>query len=203
MFNKKKIFLFIMTMMIFVRCEETVLADSGTLEEPIIDSHMSLEQALQGVLLLGCPEDIKGKQRLVIVKYYSFDDKVHQGQLVINCNLVDDIKYAFQVALEEKFPICSVIPITKFRWNDDLSMAVNNSSGFNYRMISGTKCLSVHAFGRAVDINPVQNPCIRVADSQASPAGAKYDPVNNKGTLTKDSAIVKTLLSRGWEWGGD
>lgn len=58
---------------------------------------MSLEEALQG-LSADCPKEISDRQRLIIVKYYSFDRKVHQGQLVIDVDLVEDIKFAFQSA---------------------------------------------------------------------------------------------------------
>jgi hypothetical protein len=177
----------------------------GTYDNPVIDSDMSVKQAFQG-LSPGCPQYIKNRQQLITVKYFSFDGKIHQGQLVIDKDLIDDIEFAFEEALKEGFPIYSVIPISHadFRkngkWDDNASMEANNTSGFNYRKITGGQNLSLHAAGRAVDINPVQNPYIR--RNIVLPPNSVYDP-EVSGTLTNDSVIVKSLVSRGWVWGGD
>jgi len=113
----------------------------------------------------------------------------------------------FDVALKEHFPIHSVIPISdkQFRkddrWDDDLSMEANNTSAFNYRFVTGSSHrLSEHAYGRSIDINPLQNPYIK--GDTILPKGAKYDPDVN-GTLTTDHPIVLTFLRLGWEWGGN
>lgn len=175
----------------------------GYLENPIIDSSMSLAEALRKE----SPPEFKERQRLVEVVYYSFDKKIHKGQLVIDERLVEDIQEVFRVALENKFPIASVIPIAHDRflkngiWNeDDQSMLANNTSAFNYRLVTGGKKLSKHAYGFAVDINPVQNPYIK--GDIVLPAGAVYDP-NKPGTLTCDSPVVKTFKRFGWTWGGN
>src|SRR4029078_3319684 len=115
---------------------------AGTLKHPIIDSKMSKKEAFDG-LDPKCPESIRKRQKLIRLKYYSFDGRVHQGQMVLDKDLVRDVKKVFDVALKEKFPIKSVIPISDMRfrkngrWDDDLSMAAGNSSSFNYREITG------------------------------------------------------------------
>lgn len=78
-------------------------------------------------------------------------------------------------------------------------MADNNTSGFNYRVVAGTNRLSNHALGKAIDINPMQNPY--KDKKHVSPSGSKYD-VTVAGTLTKDGAITKKFLELGWKWGG-
>ena len=177
----------------------------GTLNNPIIDSNMTLEQAFEGISK-DCPLYIRNRQQLISVKYYSFDNEIHQGQLVIDRDLVNDIEFAFQEALKEKYPINSVIPISylSFRkdgkWDDNLSMEANNTSCFNYREITGSRSLSLHARGRAIDINPVQNPYIN--GNVKLPFNSEYN-ITAKGTLTRENIIVRTLLSRGWVWGGD
>jgi len=166
---------------------------------------MSYEQAFEG-LCANCPLDIKNRQLLINVKYFSFDNRVHQGQLVIDGDLADDIEFAFREALKEKFPINSVIPIShvSFRrnglWDDNLSMEANNTSCFNYRTITDGQELSMHARGRAIDINPLQNPYIR--GNTILPVNSNYSP-EVRGTLTRSNVIVRALLSRGWVWGGN
>ena len=176
---------------------------AGTLENPIVDSDISLSEALRK----GGPPEIKKRQRIIDVIYYSFDGKIHKGQLVIDERLVEDIKEVFRVALETGFPINSVIPISHDRffkngeWNsDDQSMMSNNSSAFNYRTVTGGKSLSNHAYGFAIDINPVQNPYIK--GSIVLPPGAVYD-INKPGTLSEGAPVVKTFKRLGWTWGGN
>jgi hypothetical protein len=79
-------------------------------------------------------------------------------------------------------------------------MKDNNTSGFNYRFISGSKILSKHASGLAIDINPKQNPYIK--NGTTTPDGSIYE-IDSIGTLTEDSRIVKEFKKRGWTWGGD
>lgn len=170
----------------------------------VIDSQMTATEAFEG-LAPQCPDDIRRKQQIVTVRYYGFDKAIHQGQLVVDADLAADIEKVFAVALQERFPIYSVIPIAdqRFRqdgrWSDDLSMAANNTSAFNYRAITGGARLSNHATGRAIDINPVQNPYIKAGN--VLPPGAIYDPAA-PGTLTADHPIVQAFLRLGWQWGG-
>jgi len=180
------------------------IAGLGTLRHPIIDSQMSEQQAFEG-LDPKCPEEIRKRQRLITLKYYSFDKKVHQGQLVIDKDLVSDIKRVFRAALYQKFPVQSVIPISdpRFRkngrWDDDLSMTANNTSCFNYRNVTGGTTLSNHATGRAIDINTVQNPYYK--GQIKLPPNGNYDP-KAEGTFTADSPLVKLFQQLGWTWGG-
>lgn len=175
----------------------------GTLENPIIDSNITLSQALRKY----SPPAFKKRQRLIELLYYSFDGKIHKGQLLIDERLIGDIREVFRVALKNKFPITSVVPISDDRffkngkWNeDDQSMLANNTSAFNYRTVTGGKSLSRHAYGFAIDINPVQNPYIK--ESIVLPPGAVYD-TSKPGTLAYYSPVVKTFLRLGWTWGGN
>ncbi len=178
---------------------------TGTVEDPIIDSAMTEAQAFDG-LRAGCPPEIRQAQRLFDVLYHGFDGKVHRGQIVAHKDLVDDIKFAFSVALREKFPIRSAIPVShpKFRkdgvWDDDLSMEADNTSSFNYRPITGGTRISNHGYGRAIDINTFENPYVK--GTKVVPPGAKFDPAA-PGTLTRDHPVTRAFVERGWTWAGD
>jgi hypothetical protein len=178
-------------------------APFGTIENPIIDSNGTLNEALRKY----APGAFKKRQRLIEVLYYSFDGKIHKGQLVVDERLAKDIREVFRVALQVKFPINSVIPISNSKfykdgeWNsDDQSMFLNNTSAFNYRKVTGGSKLSKHAYGFAIDINPVQNPYIK--GGVVLPPGAVYDPAK-PGTLTADCAVVRAFIRLGWTWGGN
>lgn len=211
MVNKYLFFLFLILISVLSGCITLEKPPSvsfeqlpyGSMRNPIVDSEMSLSFALRKY----APSEFKKGQRMVEVLYYSFDGMVHKGQIVIDERLVNDIREVFRVALETKFPINSVIPISHDRfykngeWNsDDQSMLSNNSSAFNYRKVTGGKSLSKHAYGFAIDINPVQNPYLK--GSIVLPEGAVYNPAS-LGTLTGDCLVVKTFKRLGWTWGGE
>jgi peptidoglycan LD-endopeptidase CwlK len=170
--------------------------------EMIIDSSFTYEEAVLNNLNPQCTESIIKMQALISVKYYSFDNKIHQGQIILDKRLENDIKVIFKLILDTKFPVGSVIPISdpRFSWDDDRSMAANNSSGFNYRPATGQKKLSNHAYGFAIDINPKLNPFIR--GKEISPQGALYN-IKTPGTLYSEHPLVKKFKEFGWTWGGN
>lgn len=168
----------------------------------IVDSALDFVEAIKQNPQFLCPPSIIGRQELITLDYYSFDGMIHRGQIVSDKDLVKDVKDAFKLLKKIRFPIESVIPIADphFHWDDELSMQKNNSSGFNYRRIAKTNKLSNHAFGRAIDINPLFNPFIK--GDLIQPKGATYNPTR-AGTITPDSEIVTFFKKRGWAWGGD
>ncbi len=172
-------------------------APGSTSTEIKIDSDFNHKEAISGKNI---PEIIKNKLELVTVYYYGFDEKLHQGQILIHKDVVQDIKEIFNFIRETKFPVERVIPICEYKWSDEESMKDNNTCSFNYRFISGTRIHSMHASGLAIDINPLQNPYIK--NDIVLPEGAVYD-TTAKGTITANSQLVKEFKKRGWSWGGD
>jgi peptidoglycan L-alanyl-D-glutamate endopeptidase CwlK len=162
-----------------------------------VDSKMTFEEATAGTK---APREIIDKLCLVDVRYQAFDGQLHQGQLIIHQEVQMDIVEIFGFIEQTAFPVFQVVPIVKYDWSDDLSMADNNTSAFNYRLVLGTDRLSNHAFGRALDINPYLNPVID-EDGRIDPPGARYLP-NRTGTLDDSHLVVREFLNRGWRWGG-
>lgn len=163
----------------------------------VIDSNIDFEQAVSGKNI---PQSIIENLRLVDVYYYGFDEKLHKGQLVVHREVVLDIIEIFEFIRERQFPISKVIPISKYGWSDDKSIMDNNTSAFNYRYISGTRVISNHASGLAIDINPGLNPYIK--NGSSLPANCIYD-TTKAGTILADSDLVKEFKKKGWQWGGD
>jgi hypothetical protein len=162
----------------------------------IIDCSYTFEESISGIEI---PSSIISELKLVEVEYYSFDDKLHRGQVVVNKKVENDIKIIFNLIKELKFPIAKVIPAVKYSWDDETSMNDNNTVAFNFRKVKGSKVLSAHSYGMAIDINPLQNPHIKGKVIQ--PANAKYD-TKVRGTILRDSELVMEFLKRGWQWGG-
>jgi peptidoglycan L-alanyl-D-glutamate endopeptidase CwlK len=163
----------------------------------VIDSDLDFDEAVSG---LSIPQSILENLRIVDVYYYGFDDKLHKGQLVVHKDVVLEVIEVFEFIRESSFPIGKVVPISRYGWSDEKSMRDNNTSAFNYRYISGTRVISNHAAGLAIDINPALNPYVK--NGISLPAECVYD-TTKPGTISASSQLVKEFKQRGWTWGGD
>jgi hypothetical protein len=151
----------------------------------------------------GCPVEI-GDLRLVTVAFVNFEGCVRGGELVAHKAVADELADIFRELFVIGFPIERVELIDRYEADDHLSMDANNSSAFNYRTVDGSSSLSMHAYGLAVDINPVQNPY--VSRGRVSPeAGREYASRSDArpGMVARGDAVYKAFTSRGWTWGGD
>lgn len=162
--------------------------------------HISRVLAVSSSPAFPCPVEILDRQALLPIPYLDFSGERRVGQLVIDQDLTGDVGDIFRRLFQDGFPITSIQPIALYGWDDEVSMLVNNTSGFNYRTIAGQDNLSLHAYGRAIDINPWQNPCR--SHGAWSPAGAYYD-TKVRGTITRNSLIVSLFRRFGFLWGGD
>ena len=171
-------------------------------ERHITDSALVNAAAIRQNPEMSCPVSIVKTLTVIEPAYYSTDGILHFGQLVIDQRLAREVLQIFQQIKEKHFPIACVIPAAhpRFAWNDDLLMEHNVTSCFNYRTIAGSEKISCHAFGRAIDINPLWNPWTS-PNGNTKPPGAMWDPLQ-PGTITEDSFLVKLFESLGWEWGG-
>lgn len=163
----------------------------------VVDSDLSFEESVDGISI---PLSIINNLVLLDVFYYSYDGKLHKGQVLVNKEVQQDIQEIFEFIKETRFPVEKVIPIIKYDWSDEASTSDNNTTAFNYRFVSGTRIVSNHAYGYAIDINPMQNPYIK--RNKVLPPGASYD-TSVPGTISSDSQLVKEFKERGWTWGGD
>lgn len=141
--------------------------------------------------------------RHVVVTHLGFDGESYQGNLIVNKDVADEVVDIFKEVYESKYPIQQMKLMNEYNNNDDESMKANNTSGFNYRDIAGTDTLSYHAYGLAIDINPLMNPY--VVDDLVSPAeGESYADrsTSKEGMITEGDALHEAFLKRGWKWGG-
>jgi len=177
--------------------EQTDSGKNSSLQKIIIDSDISFNEALSELKI---PANIKDQLVLETVNYYGLDDMIHQGQILVNKKIAEEVIQIFEFIKQIRFPIEKVIPLSKYNWSDSKSMEDNNTSSFNFRFVSGSRILSKHANGLAIDINPKLNPYVK--KGKTIPANAVYDSTS-VGTLTQNSELVKEFKRRGWSWGGD
>jgi hypothetical protein len=95
-------------------------------------------------------------------------------------------------------------PIAVYGADDDVSMAHDNTSAFNCRRVAGTSVWSVHAYGRAVDVNPVENPYVSASGAVSPPAGRPYADRTDwrPGMVLPRHVPVRAFAYSGWGWGG-
>jgi hypothetical protein len=151
----------------------------------------------------GCPVG-PDQLRMLTVSYFGFDGAVHQGNLVVNVSAVSSVRAAFAQMLTAQFPIRKVVPVDVYGASDDASMADDNTSAFNCRAAAGSSSWSVHAYGLAIDVNPVENPYVHPQLGVLPPNGAAYVDRSNvrPGMAVPGSALTDAFAAIGWGWGG-
>jgi hypothetical protein len=153
----------------------------------------------------GCPLDPRQLRR-VEVNYLGFDGQTHGGALIVNEDLAADVVAIFEQLLQLRYPIEKIRTLDNYPGADDeLSMEDNNTSAFNCRDIPGTGRWSQHAFGRAIDLNPLLNPYIDRTGAFQPKNAAPYLDRNrtDPGVLHAEDPVVRLFTDRGWRWGGD
>jgi len=151
----------------------------------------------------GCPVDLDDLAYLE-VPFWGYDDLAHMGKIIVHKKAAVEVYAIFIELYEKKFPILTMELIDKYEGSDDKSMAANNTSGFNCRHVTGSSTKwSKHAFGMAIDINPLVNPYIK-GDKIYPPEGKNYldRGAKVKGMIVKGGPCYKSFASRGWKWGG-
>lgn len=152
-----------------------------------------------------CPVEPQSLRRIDI-DYLGFDGGTHRGQLVVSEDVVDDVIAIVDDLRRIRYPIEKMQTVDHYAGaEDELSMQDNNTSAFNCRPLPGSAAWSLHAYGRAIDINPLVNPYIDAAgDLQPSTAGRYLDRSRDDlGLLHDGDAAVRAFTDRGWRWGGD
>lgn len=151
----------------------------------------------------GCPVPLE-QLSAVNVSHIGFDEKKHQGTLIVNNKLAEDTLAIFEELYNARFPIEKIRPIEEYQGNDNDSMAADNSSAFNCRAMTGFQNkYSVHSYGYAIDINPLINPYVNGDTIEPQAGAANLDRhTYHKGKITAKSGIVQIFAQHGWLWGG-
>jgi hypothetical protein len=150
----------------------------------------------------GCPVG-PSQLRTVRLSYWGFDGERHIGRLVVRRTVTGDVVAAFRSIYRNRFPIRRIVPVSAYRGSDDASMAADNTSGFNCRRVEGSTSWSEHAYGEAIDVNPVENPYIAGGRVQPAAARAYLDRTRaRRGMALEGSTLVRAFDAVGWGWGG-
>jgi poly-gamma-glutamate synthesis protein (capsule biosynthesis protein) len=150
----------------------------------------------------GCPVGLR-ELRLLRVDHWGFDRRVHRGELVVHRDQARRVLRVVERLFRLRYPIRQMRLVDRYRGDDDRSMAADNTSAFNCRRVAGTSRWSEHAYGRAIDVNPVQNPYV-AGGHVSPPAGRRYADRARRapGMIHAGDAVVRAFAAAGWRWGG-
>jgi D-alanyl-D-alanine carboxypeptidase-like protein len=152
----------------------------------------------------GCPVRI-ADLRLVGLTYWGFDGIRHRGELVVHKDVTSRVVTVFHTLYTARFPIRRMNRVDVYRGNDNASMAADNTSAFNCRPITGSaRGFSEHAYGTAIDLNPMENPYLRNG-VVLPPSGKRFTnrASPRPGLIRRGDQVWRTFAMRGFRWGGD
>jgi hypothetical protein len=140
--------------------------------------------------------------RVITMNFWDFSGRVETGQLIVNQAWATQVTKVFKMMFDARFPIHRLDPVNQLRQTSTSALAYDNSEGFHARTVNGG--WSMHAYGLAIDINPVENPWVRAGVATVPVCGGPYAgrPAGVTGLVTPNSIVVKAFKSIGWTWGG-
>lgn len=152
----------------------------------------------------GCPVGFAAL-RLVTVTHWGFDGTPRRGRMVVHRRHARPILGVMRRLYRLRFPIRRMRLVDAYGADDRRSMAADNTSAFNCRTVAGTTRWSEHAYGRALDLNPVENPYVTASGHVSPPAGAPFARRSRraKGMIHRRGPVVAAFASAGWKWGGN
>jgi hypothetical protein len=151
----------------------------------------------------GCPVELD-RLRLLTVDHWGFDGEVHRGRLVVNRDVAAGMVGAMRSLYRLHFPIRRMRLVDAYGADDHRSMDADNTSAFNCRTVAGTSEWSEHAYGRAIDVNPIENPYVTDSGYVSPPAGARFADRSQRaqGLVHRGGPVVAAFADAGWKWGG-
>jgi D-alanyl-D-alanine carboxypeptidase len=150
----------------------------------------------------GCPVGLSGL-RSVWVSHLGFDHKRHLGQIIVNRAVARDIVRVFRTLYRARYPIRHMRPVDAYGGSDFESIEHDNTSSFNCRNATGSSSWSEHAYGLAIDLNPIENPYIS-SGRTSHRKSVKYLSRSKRlrGMIHPGDVVVRAFESIGWGWGG-
>ena len=151
----------------------------------------------------GCPVSL-GQLRYLRIGYWGFDGRAHLGEMVVNASVVSALRRVFADLFGARFPIRRMRLVDRYGGSDYASIQADNTSAFNCRDATGSSHWSEHAYGLAIDINPIENPYVYANGTTAHPASDPYLDRSNvrPGMAVAGGTLVQAFTAIGWGWGG-
>ena len=169
----------------------------------------SVWRTMQGKTWHDNPYIRRADLRYLRISHYDLEGRTHVGEMICNKLIADKLLAIFSELYAAHYPIQRMRLPDNYDADDERQMRDNNTSCFCYRNVSGSRNLSKHARGLAVDINTLYNPYIRYSKKDGSrivePATAvKYcdRKANFPYKITSSDLCYKLFVKYGFTWGG-
>jgi len=158
----------------------------------------------------GCPVGLQDL-RYLHIKYLNFEGKTKRGEMIVHKEVADEVVDIFHELYTIGYPIHKMKLVSDYKGNDWHSIEADNTSAFNCRNATGSKKWSKHSYGKAIDINPIENPYISRKGHISHKASLKYRKrehrldihPDNRALLLKYDQATQIFKKYGWKWGGD
>jgi hypothetical protein len=150
----------------------------------------------------GCPVALRDL-RLVRARYVGFDGQVRVGRVVVSRDVAVDVVTVLRRLYVARFPLRRMDLVDRYGGSDFRSIEADNTSAFNCRYVEGTSRWSEHAYGRAIDVNPIENPYVsggRISHRASRPY-LDRTPCR-RGMACPANVLVRAFRSIAWAWGG-
>jgi hypothetical protein len=150
----------------------------------------------------GCPVHLRNL-RLLRLSHWRFDGTVRTGRLIVHADVARELVDVFRTLYRARFPIRRMVPVDAYGASDFRSIEADNTSAFNCRYVEGTTRWSEHAYGRAIDVNPIENPYVS-GGSTSHRASVPYVDRSRRrpGMAYEGGVLVRAFDAIGWGWGG-
>ena len=143
--------------------------------------------------------------------YFDFNGQEQTGELICNKAIAQDMVEIFYELYRNEYQLERVRLIDEYGGDDTASMADNNTSCFNYRVVDGTTSLSKHAYGLAIDVNPYYNPYVVFnkngdGDTYISPPGSEIYADRSQNfayKIDENDLCYRLFTEHGFTWGGN
>jgi hypothetical protein len=151
----------------------------------------------------GCPVPLS-RLRYLRVDHWSFRGREKQGELVVHRDAVPAIRQVFGKLFRKRFPIRRMRLVDDYGGSDPDSIEADNTSAFNCREVTGGGGWSQHAYGRAIDVNPIENPYVYADGTTSHRASRPYldRRIRRRGMARRRGVLVRAFRHAGWGWGG-
>jgi D-alanyl-D-alanine carboxypeptidase len=150
----------------------------------------------------GCPVGLSSL-RHVSLPFVGFDGRPRRGALVVHNGVARDVLTVFRRLYAARFPIRRMRPIQAYGGDDFASIEADNTSAFNCRAATGSSRWSEHAYGRAIDLNPLENPYVSGGRTSHRRSVPYLDRSRvRRGMVVEGGVVVRAFDAVGWGWGG-
>jgi len=191
---------FLFSVILFAEFHAEVLSIGPTVKQRMIQGNAWRK---------GCPVSLHDL-RYLRMTYKDFYGREETGEMVVHKDVASEVTQIFEALYNIGYPVHTMKLVSSYGGNDWRSIEADNTSAFNCRKATGSKHWSKHSYGRAIDLNPIENPYISRSGHISHKASQPYRKRVHKTKIAADQAVllkhdkaVQIFKKYGWKWGGD